>query len=274
MQVIGLCRFSYPAIGGFQVDHSERAAREAYLFAPERMEQRFRTFESFTLPSMRAQTDPDFTFLIVIGDSLPAPYRARLNALVSDLPHAVIQSHPPRKHRELCQDALNSVRLFDDSPCLQFRMDDDDAVALSFVQDLRNVASSVAGLLDLERHVAIDFNQGYIARPGPEGLDVEQVIRPFWTPALGMLIRPKARVSIMNFSHAKLPRRMPCVSIPAVDMFVRGHNDFNDSRQSGKVTQPSLTRLTAEGEESFRSTFGVNAETVRRLYRPEGRHSN
>lgn len=266
MQVIGLCRFSYPAIGGFQVDHAAQAAREAYLFAPERMEQRFRTFECFTLPSLRAQTDPDFTFLILIGDTLPRAYRTRLEHLVADMPQAVLQAHPPRQHRKLCQDAINSVRLFDDAPCVQFRMDDDDAVALSFVQDLRGVAHGVSGLLDLDRHVGIDFNQGFIARPGPQGLDVEAVMRPYWTPALGMLIRPQARVSIMNFSHAKLPRRMPCVSIPRIDMFVRGHNDFNDSRQSGPVTQPSLTRLDRDGEAQFRSTFGIDADAVRRVY--------
>ena len=54
MQVIGLCRFSYPAIGGFQVEHAKIAEREAYLYAEDRMEQRFRTFESFTLPCMKA----------------------------------------------------------------------------------------------------------------------------------------------------------------------------------------------------------------------------
>lgn len=267
MQVVGLCRFSYPAIGGFQVEHAAQDAREAYLYAPERMAQRFATFESFTLPCLRAQTDPDFTFLIVIGDSLPAPYRARLEALVAGMPQAVIQSHPPRKHRELCQDALNSVRAFDDAPCLQFRMDDDDAVGLRFVEQLRRVAARVTGLLDLERHVAIDFNQGHIARPGPEGLDTEAVIRPFWTPALGMMIRPKARISIMNFAHAKLPHRMPCVSVTGEDMFVRGHNDFNDSRLVGKVTQPDLTRLDAAGEAHFRAAYGIDAHDVRRIYR-------
>ncbi len=266
MQVIGLCRFSYPAIGGFQVDHGEIAAREAYLYAPDRMEQRFRTFESFTLPSMRGQTDPDFTFLVVIGETLPTSYRTRLEQLLADVPQAVLQAHPPRQHRQLCQEAINSVRLWDAEPCLQFRMDDDDAVALSFVQDLRAVAARTAGLLDLERHVGIDFQQGYIARPGPDGLDVEPVIRPYWTPALGMMIRPKAKLSIMNFGHAKLPRRMPCVSLPAPEMFVRGHNDFNDSRQSGSVTQPRLTRLDAAGAALFRKTFGIDADQVRRLY--------
>ncbi|WP_236640739.1 glycosyltransferase, partial [Sulfitobacter sp. HI0023] len=86
MQAIGLCRFSYPAIGGFQVGHESMADRIAYLYAEERLEERFRLFETVALPCLRAQTDPDFELIVVIGDSLPAPARARLEALLEDLP--------------------------------------------------------------------------------------------------------------------------------------------------------------------------------------------
>ena len=142
MQVIGLCRFSYPAIGGFQVDHPTLEERIAYLYSPERMEERFRTFEAITLPPLRAQTDDDFTFLVVVGDSLPAPYRQRLEALLEDIPQAVIAAYPPKRHRKIMQDAINEVRAFDGEHCLQFRMDDDDAVGVRYVQRLREVARS------------------------------------------------------------------------------------------------------------------------------------
>ena len=39
MQVIGFCRFSYPAEGGFQVEHDTTEARAAYLYAPERIDE-------------------------------------------------------------------------------------------------------------------------------------------------------------------------------------------------------------------------------------------
>ena len=113
MQVIGLCRFSYPAIGGFQVEHETLEDRIAFLYAEDRLEERFRFFECFTLPSLRGQLDDDFTFLIMIGDSLPDHHRQRLEALVEDIPQVVIQSHPPRKHREVMKEAINSVRRFD-----------------------------------------------------------------------------------------------------------------------------------------------------------------
>ena len=58
LQVIGLCWFSYPAIGGLQVDH-------------DTIEERFALFEAVALPSLRAQTDPNFDLIIVVGDQLP-----------------------------------------------------------------------------------------------------------------------------------------------------------------------------------------------------------
>ena len=69
--MIGLCRFSYPAIGGFQVDFDDFQEKLDYLYAPTRMNERFATFETITLPPLQAQTDPGFTFVVVIGESLP-----------------------------------------------------------------------------------------------------------------------------------------------------------------------------------------------------------
>jgi hypothetical protein len=53
MQVIGLCRFSYPALGGFQVLHDTTEDRMAYLWSKERLEERFRLLETVALPCLR-----------------------------------------------------------------------------------------------------------------------------------------------------------------------------------------------------------------------------
>jgi hypothetical protein len=53
MQVIGLCRFSYPAIGGFQVEHGSIEERIAFLYAEERLEERFQLMEAIALPCLR-----------------------------------------------------------------------------------------------------------------------------------------------------------------------------------------------------------------------------
>lgn len=266
MQVIGICRFSWPGLGGFQVEHESLDERIAWLYAPARMEERFRSFETMTLPALKAQTDDDFTFLVVIGDSLPARWRDRLEALLQDMPQAVIQPRPPGPHRQVMQEAINSVRRPAGEPCLQFRMDDDDAVARVFVERLREAARDLQALARKHRFLAIDFNRGYIARPGPEGLSVAPTTEPFTTAALGLMTRPGARLSIMNFAHHKLAQIMPTVSFPDEDMLVRGHGDFNDSRQSPRVRPIRLIPLDPAGEAHFRATFNIDADHVRRVY--------
>lgn len=266
MQVIGVCRFSYLGLGGFQVEHDTLEERAAFLYDPARMEERFRTFETLTLPPLRAQTDDDFTLLIVTGDSLPAPYMERLRALVADLPQVTILSRPPEKHRQAMQEAINSVRRSDKAPCLQFRMDDDDAVARAYVERLREAAHDLRKFSRRHRHIAIDFNQGYIVGTGPEGLSATPTQRPYTTAALAVMFKPSVKLSVMNFAHEKLPRMMPTVTYTGEDMLLRGHNDFNDSRQKPGVKPVPLTPLDAAQEDLFRLVYNVDADHVRRVY--------
>lgn len=267
MQVIGLCRFSYPALGGFQVEHDSPQARAAFLYAPERMEERFRTFAALTLPPLRAQTDPDFTLAIVVGEAMPEPLLARLLDLVEDMPQAVIIPRPPGRHREVMREVINLVREDRPLPSLQFRMDDDDAVSVRFVERLRAAGRDVAPVLARHRYVGIDFNTGFIARIGRKGIHAKPTTETLWTPALGMAVAPGASRGIMNFSHAKLARVMPVLSLPEPAMFIRGHNDFNDSRQKDGIRPVRLPLLDAEGEAQFKTVFNIDADHVRTLCR-------
>lgn len=267
MQVIGLCRFSYPAIGGFQVEHETLEERLAFLYDPARMEDRFRLFESFTLPSLKAQTDPRFTLLVVIGEAMPEPWRTRLHDLLLDLPQAVIVPLAPAQHRQAMKKVINAAREETGLPSLQFRMDDDDAVAVDFVERLRQTAGQCAGLIAKTRHVAIDFTQGFIAAPGPSGLAIKPFTQTMVTAALAISVRPNIGNTIMNFSHRKIGQRMPAISLPGEDMFLRGHSDFNDSRQVRDVRDFKLSPATAAEEAHILRRFNVSADQIRAAFR-------
>lgn len=266
MQVIGLCRFSYPAVGGFQVDFDNFADKLAYLYSSARMEERFASFETITLPPLRAQTDPDFTLVVVIGDSLPDHYRTRLTALLADMPQAVIQSHPPEQHRPIMKRIINSVRRDSDAPCLQFRMDDDDAVAVDFVERLRRTAGDVRALAARDNLLAIDFNRGFIVRPGPDGVAAVETAAPYQTAALAMMVAPGSRQTIMNFAHHKLAEKMTTVTLTDSIMMLRGHNDHNDSRQGPSAKPHKLTLMDAKGEAMLRQRFAIDCDAVRAAY--------
>lgn len=266
MQVIGLCRFSWPGIGGFQVEHQNLQERIAYLYDPTRLEERFRTFETITLPPLRAQTNGDFTFLIVIGDSLPKPWHDRLLDLLSDIPQAVVLACAPGRHRQVMQDAINSIRRFDNRPCLQFRMDDDDAVACCYVEKLREAAQDIHKLSRKHAFLAIDFNQGFIASPGPDGLRATPTNITYTTAALAVMLKPAEKRTIMNFAHNKVARNMATVTFTGQDMLIRGHNDFNDSRQKPGVKPVDLLPLAPADEDHFRKVFNIDADHVRRVF--------
>lgn len=266
MQVIGLCRFSYPALGGFQVEHETIAQREAFLYDPARMEERFRSFECLTLPPLRAQTDPDFTFIVVIGTSLPRLMRARLEALLADMPQAIIVARPPARHRPVMKEIINAHRRRTGLPSLQFRMDDDDAVSIDFVERLRAAADGIKGLLEANRYVGIDFNQGFTARLDARGIRAKPSLETLWTPALGMVVAPRASRGIMNFSHAKLARVMPVLSMTGEDMYIRGHNMFNDSRQKEGIRPVRLPRIDDETAAHLKKRFGVDEAHVRAVH--------
>lgn len=267
MQVIGLCRFSYPAIGGFQVEHGSIEERIAYLYNEARLEERFRLLETLALPCLRAQTDQDFDLIMLIGDSLPARHEARLRALVADMPQVKIRKEPPRKQREMMKEVLNEARRNPNRPCLQFRHDDDDAVSVDFVERLRASIKDCRGLFRDNRTVAVDFNKGYIAEVGAQGIAATEVFRPFNVAALGMYVRGGCPVTIMNFAHEKLPRFMPAVSYSDAPMWVRSHNEYNDSRQKS-AKSIAVEPLTAELEAEFQYRFALRQSQVVQVFSP------
>lgn len=265
MQAIGLCRFSYPALGGFQVKHDTIEERIAYLHDPARLEDRFALFETVALPGLRAQSDPNFSLIIVIGDQFPPAYERRLEALITHLPQAIIHKEPPRNHREVMKDILNEARIDPQEPCLQFRFDDDDAIAVDFIEKLRRAAKQATPLLTGQQAVAFDWNRGFNARFDASGIRAAPLFRPFFVAALGMWIKGNSKMTIMNFAHQKIPRFMPTLSFPDEAMFVRGINDANDSRQ-GEEADPDMAPLTSAEEDLFRARFNIDVDHIRRVF--------
>jgi hypothetical protein len=265
MQVIGLCRFSYPAIGGFQVEHEDINERIAYLYGAVRLEERFQLMEAVALPCIRAQTDPDFELIIVIGDQLPKQHRDRLNDITADIRQITITEEPPRPQREVMKEIFNKARKDPSAPCLQFRHDDDDAFAVDFVERLRAASLDAASLTEQHKAVNFDWTKGLVAEFGPKGICATEIFRPLYPAAMGMQIRGNSPQTIMNFAHEKIARFMPVVSYAEPPMFVRSHNGSNDSRQK-KVKPVPVKPLTHQQTAMFRERFAIDIDTVQRVF--------
>ncbi len=265
MQIIGLCRFSYPALGGFQVGHDTPEDRMAYLFDSVRLQERFRLFETVALPCLMAQTDPDFDLVILVGDAMPQIHLDRLKALIAPLRQARIVQEPPRPHREVMKDVLNAARQNPAEPCVQFRFDDDDAVSVDFIARLRKTVDDCAPLLVQHKSVALDWNKGFVAQFGADGIRATPSFRPYYTAALAMFVRGRCPLTIMNFAHDKIHRFMPSITFPDKAMYVRGHNGFNDSRQKN-AAQIELHPLTDQEITLFRDRFAIDINVVRTAF--------
>ena len=264
MRVIGVCRFSYPALGGFKRMHDSVAEREAYLYSPSRMELRFRHFEALTLPSIAAQTDPDFTFLIVIGQNMPRQWLDRLHDLTTPLPQVRILPMPPMKHRLALQQAIQQGLGDNDSESLQFRLDDDDAVGVDFIEQARGIARRSGRLRRHEPRLAIEFNSGWSVGLSEHGIGAEEVISSFWACALAVLFPAGDTRTIMNYGHHKLHHVIPAIIQPRPPMYLRAKHTDNDSEAKYK-TGP-LAPLTEAQAQLFRDRFNVDEARVRQIF--------
>lgn len=229
IQVLGLCRFSVPSFGAFQTTHESIEARRDMLYEPHRLEARFTWFEYVLLPSLREQTDPDFKLIVLLGKDFPAPWLQRMKSLTAKIPQIVLEFAAPWKHRAICAKAMASHVEKGVFAVAQFRLDDDDAVAVDFVEQLRADVVLQADLFRRDRLMALDYARGVVLRETKAGVQVEPVLARYWTPALAVVTRPDTEKFILDFRHHTLWRDMASVIFVDKAMFVRGAHDSNDS---------------------------------------------
>ncbi len=229
VQVLGLCRFSVPSLGAFQVEHDSIEERRAMLYAPERLEHRFLWFSHVALPSIRAQTDPDFRLIVLLGEDFPEPWLSQMQALIADVPQVVLDFAPPGPHREVCADAMRRHVDPTADVLAQFRLDDDDGVAVDFVARIRADLAAVLPVYGRADLMALDYCRGVLLTE-TDGILVPTLRRAsLWTPALVLLSRPMAARMILDYPHHLIWRHMPLISFQDEAMFLRGSHGGNDS---------------------------------------------
>lgn len=247
VQVQGLCRWSYPSSSGAfkkEPDNADLTALRTHLYAPERLDLRLFFLEYVMLPALRAQTDKDFTLHLLMGDQLPQTYKQKVLALVADVP----QIHPVfapegQSHQKICRQIMVDGRDQSGRIVAEFRLDDDDAVSVDFVELVRDNFFRVKGIWRHGGKLALDFNKGYILNVSRKGLDLMPVVARYWTPGLVLFLRPGHGKSLLDFNHTQMWKRIPTITMPRMPMFIRGAHGQNDSSVS---LRPSNAELEEE----------------------------
>jgi len=262
-QIVGVCRFSYLGSGGFEASKLDDAALADLLYDQARMNRRFAFFEKICLPSLAAQTDPDFRLVVLIGTSMPMRFRKRLKGLADQYPFlriCALDPHGPlnatkRAYRRGLEDGADYIT--------GFRIDDDDAVAVDYIEKTRAVADQLIGLgwADEDHPAVIAFHHGIywdlndreqpfhdFREIGPLGL------------ASAMVTKVDDHSNMFRWNHRRVAAYARMWSDPTDLMFVRTLHQHNDSGRSippGAEVMPKW-----QARQVLERRFGLDPEEV------------
>ncbi len=135
----------------------------------EWLERRFELFERVCLPSLMAQTDGDFHWLVFFSDRTPEPFLTRIHDLHRRFPAFMPRfledgEIPVRRYRAEVQKLLSPY----DTHVITTRLDNDDALHRSYVERLRGefhgqddeVVNFLNGVqFDMEGGVVVDLRK-------------------------------------------------------------------------------------------------------------------
>jgi len=237
-RIVGVCRFSYPALSGYQSMPKDVAAVKAVLYDPARLERRFHMFERLMLPSLQAQTDQDFQMGFVIGDDFPKPWRQRLEELLKRLPNAYLHAMEPAFNFRATHAAYKAADLSRATHLTSFRLDDDDAMDMDFIARLRRQAEA---LFPINRGgvYAIGQNNGFWLELGGVGNRIYDVHER--TPACGVALVAgvKSGNTVYIHNHRDMAERFNTYLDAETPAFIRTVHRDNDAKPhvAGKKEQ-------------------------------------
>jgi hypothetical protein len=262
-QIVGVCRFSYLGLGGFEASRHDAEALAELLYDPARMARRFAFFERLCLPSLAAQTDMDFRLVVLIGSSMPMRFRKRLKGLAETYPFLQICALEPNGPLHATRRAFRRGTRDGADFVTGFRIDDDDAVAVDYIARTRAAADQLIrlGWADADNPAVIAFHRGIywdlndrdqpfhdFREIGPLGL------------AAAMITRPDDQSNIFRWNHRRVAAHVRLWSDPTELMFLRTLHQHNDSGRSippgaEPIAKPHARKLLA-------TRFGLDPDTV------------
>lgn len=239
MKIFGYLRFSYLGRSDVRLAQLSGQSKTAYrdkLFDGARMATRFHYFENLCLPSLQAQSDPDFTLVILASHSMPPEYKTRLKAAVAAIPQIIVH-YADAPH---VTDALTPIiqQLSGDltEKSVHFRLDDDDALAAGFIANLRRIARHLyAGtVISMPRGFHL-FSHGGSAYLTPKQ---ENYIAIGWA----RIHKPGDFRNPFAFAHSQIAQRVPSYLNPRRVSYIHTLHPHSDTMHHHARTLPRLIR--------------------------------
>jgi len=259
IQVIGLVRFAYISKNGFRQKYKTQAEAREALFAPERMEFRLRMLEEICIRSMRNQTDQDFRLIVLVSLSLPTVYLKRVEAIIAPLEGAVLLMEPRQWMKQVTQSCFRRFVAPDAEYVINFRLDDDDALAVDYIEKLRHTGSELIRQGRAGEPTVIAHSRGiyWALHLQEDGLRIRTEKKPLGL-ACAMITSPDIPANVFYWNHRELGKYFTLVMIPGKVMFLRSLHGYGDSGRQVPNWGHALAKAEMEAILARRFGFKIN----------------
>lgn len=233
-KVIGFCRYSVVTAESkaWQVGrNNERDEYVATVLDDRRLKNRLELFRKVTLPSIAGQSitldSSWFKFCVFVSDSMPKSAYECLAEAVSS--YSWCRIVPVGKERgALSGKVSDEVENFvNDEVFSSFRLDDDDALAKSYIEKLLNLCREeyigYAVTFPSGCKAYYDYDKGLYSKAAEHW-------RPNTSQGLAYIANrhSKVRHVFELGNHARVDRRYPVISYPYGPMYIRTFHEGND----------------------------------------------
>lgn len=232
--IVGICRFSFLGRGdwaaysgtppGSEAEAEGRRRMAGMLYEPARMEQRFRSFQLLTLPSLKAQRHPDFQFVVLTSPAMPQIFRDRLERLCAADKRLHLLVSDETGVNEALAPLLARIAEGGRHRLVQFRLDDDDCLGVEYTAALHRAAQACRDYDVFAFSMPRALLVSHYAETGPLCYELH---RPFHSA--GAAVRPRSPAqTIYSFGHYALMRRFPSLLDPrfpgSLQLKLQGHD--------------------------------------------------
>ncbi|MBN2906909.1 MAG: hypothetical protein JXJ18_09400 [Rhodobacteraceae bacterium] len=258
MKIYGHCRFSYfgPTDTGRAIACEQDA--KALLWNAERMAVRFHLFENLMLPSIRAQTDQGFQFVVTTSNAMPDIYHARLDAAVEGMQNVRIvrtsDTNIGRALKSVMVEASNDRT----DPAVHFRIDDDDALCVEYIARLR------AAALGLRPSTMITFPTGVLGFTDGNAARHRAFNRHAIAIGLALVKEPADTRTPFQIQHRAYGQRNPVYADPTFPAYHYTRHTTNNTNGYDQVIHRSggVVDVVARNSAKVHPEFAEGAVTT------------
>ena len=248
MLVAGICRFSLVGRGDWKAYQGKTdeeveaiaADQAAMLFTTERMNKRLATFEHLTLASLKAQTDPDFMFIVLASKLMPKRFRERLEKICSEVPQVQLRFFGLTSAGEAQKKVFKEYAL-KFSEVLQFRLDDDDCLCVDYIASMKSHTKHLMER-DEEPFSATIHGVMYTKVNGPDTVIYNWPVDFF---SAGAAVRHQSK-SVYDFGHFALGHRFESVSISGRLSLVTNNGTNDTEFDAEMIRKRRMSVMTQE----------------------------